>query len=202
MALSVVLTAVHSLSVTLAWGKSLTYHYTYLGYDPVDDQFKALTKMSIPYQQHDFLEHEVLTLGRGDSSSWRPTLRFERISFIKAPVAVVCWDGESTLIEYKEDVDKHDWSKQTFRLPFSLELGRRMISPGINKVGEFIFAPVSLRCNGQPYYIFYYNVDRNDIRKVMLKGLANDEEFMCRYEIGEQCCVHISPEHVESISSL
>ncbi|XP_010463001.1 PREDICTED: F-box protein At1g30790-like [Camelina sativa] len=45
---------------------------TSLGYDPVDDQFKALTLMSNPYQQHDFLEHEVLTLARGDSSSWTP----------------------------------------------------------------------------------------------------------------------------------
>ncbi|EOA40335.1 hypothetical protein CARUB_v10009062mg [Capsella rubella] len=236
---------------------------TSLGYDPVGDQFKALTLVSDTYRVHDFLVHEVLTLGGGGESQWRrnqvtsppykalakaicingfvyfgawtPTrnenpvivsfdVRFERISFIRAPLDVVYLEGESILIEYKgklasivkerfhpltsfdlwilEDVDRHLWSKQTFKLPFSLGLGTTMTCPGINNTGEFIFAPKSLPRDVQPYYIFYYNVDRNDMRKVMLKGIADDEEFRRRYRISDACCVHISPNHVESIASL
>ncbi|EOA39258.1 hypothetical protein CARUB_v10012262mg [Capsella rubella] len=195
---------------------------TSLGYDPVGDQFKALTLVSDTYRAHDFLVHEVLTHGGGGESSWRrnqvnsppyksltkaicingfvyfgawtPTrdenpvivtfdVRFESISFIRAPLDVVYWEGESILIEYKG-------------------LGTTMTCPGINKAGEFIFALKNLPRDVQPYYIFYYNVDRNDMRKVMLKGIADDEEFRRRYRISDACCVHISPNHVESIASL
>ncbi|XP_010463004.1 PREDICTED: F-box protein At1g30790-like [Camelina sativa] len=114
---------------------------TFLGYDPVGDQFKALTMLSCPPppQPHGFLVYEVSTLGGGESSwtrnkftspphftvtnsqyingfvyygAWTPTrttnpvivcfdVRYERLSFIKAPMAVVCWEGESILIEYR-----------------------------------------------------------------------------------------------------
>ncbi|XP_010480776.1 PREDICTED: F-box protein At1g30790-like [Camelina sativa] len=232
------------------------------GYDPVGDQFKALTMVSYPHQPHDSLVYEVLTLGGGESSwtrnrftspphftvtkskcingfvyyaAWTPTrtkspvivcfdVRYERLSFIKAPMAVVCWEGESILIEYKaklasvarhphadfrsfdlwilEDVTTHDWSKQTFELPFSLGMGRNITSPGTNKAGEIIFAPKRLSNDVQPYYIFYYNVDRKDMRRVWLLGIADDEEFRRRYRITGQCYVSISPQHVESIASL
>ncbi|CAH8253983.1 unnamed protein product [Arabidopsis lyrata] len=237
--------------------------HTSFGYDPVDGQFKALTQVSpYSYQEPDFLVHEVLTLGGGESSwivkkvttpvyytatrklcingfvyfgAWTPRsridpvivcfdVRYERLSFIKAPMDVVCLEGDSILIEYKgkfasivrhpyadfhsfdlwilEDVKTHDWSKQTFQLPFSLGLGTKMTSPGINKAGEIIFAPKTLSRDVQPFYIFYYNVERKDMRKVMLKGIADDEQFRRRYGLAGNCYVHISPEHVESIASL
>ncbi|XP_010462997.1 PREDICTED: F-box protein At1g30790-like [Camelina sativa] len=237
---------------------------TFLGYDPVGDQFKALTMVSYPPppQPQDFLVYEVLTLGGGESSwtrntftspphftvtnskcingfvyyaAWTPTrttnpvivcfdVRFERLRFIKAPMAVVCWEGESILIEYKgklasiarhphadfrsfdlwilEDATTHDWSQQTFELPFSLGMGRNITSPGTNKAGEIIFAPKRLSNDALPYYIFYYNVDRKDMRRVRLLGIADDEEFRRRYTIAGQCYVSISPEHVETIASL
>ncbi|XP_019099284.1 PREDICTED: F-box protein At1g30790-like [Camelina sativa] len=150
-------------------------------------------------------------------------VRFETISFIKAPLPVVCWEGESILIEYKgklasvarnpyadfrsfdlwilEDVTTHDWSKQTSELPFSLGPGRCMTSPGTNKAGEIIFAPKTLSAYVEPFYIYYYNVGRKDIRSVRLLGIADDEEFRRRYGITGECYVSISPQHVESIAS-
>ncbi|CAL9216800.1 unnamed protein product [Arabidopsis halleri] len=236
--------------------------HTSLGYDPVDDQFKALTLLSLPHQNPDFLVHQVLTLGGRESSwrcnkvttplydsvtkaicvngfvyfgAWTPTrdknpvivgfdVRYESISFIKAPEAVVYWEGESILIEYKgklaaitrhpyhpfisfdlwilEDAKTHDWSKQTFQLPFSLGLGTNFTSPGTNKAGEIIFAPKRLSRDVQPFYICYYSLERKDIRKVILKGIADDEEFRHRYGLAGECSVHVFPEHVESIGSL
>ncbi|EOA37545.1 hypothetical protein CARUB_v10011783mg [Capsella rubella] len=151
-------------------------------------------------------------------------VRSERLSCIKAPRPVVWWEGDSILIEYKgklasiarhpysdfstfdlwilEDVKTHDWSKQTFELPFSLGLARHITSPGTNSLGEIIFAPTLLSYDVEPFYIYYYNVERKDMRRVRLLGIADDEEFRRRYGIGGQCYVLISPQHVESIASL
>lgn len=164
--------------------------------------------------------------------AWAPKLRMnpvimcfdvrsERLSFINAPRPVVVWECESILLDYKgklaaisldpylpfqsfvlwilEDVKKHDWSKQTFELPFKLV---RMTSPGINKAGEIIFAPKSLPLTAKPFFIYYYNVEKKDIRRVRLHGIADDKEFWSRYGVIYNVCVSISTEHVESIASL
>jgi len=83
-----------------------------------------------------------------------------------------------------EDVKTHDWSKQTFELPFSLRLGTNVTSPGTNKAGEIIFAPKTL--------------SREDIRRVRLLGIGNNEEFRSRYGFVNGCYVSISPEHIAS----
>ncbi|ESQ33847.1 hypothetical protein EUTSA_v10009903mg, partial [Eutrema salsugineum] len=151
----------------------------------------------------------------------------ESISFIKAPMAAVVWGSNSILIEYKgklaciarqpyakdgfayfhgfhlwilEDLQKHDWSKQSFELPFSL--GLDITSPGTNKAGEIIFAPKYLSRNAQPFYIFYYNLERKDMRRVRLLGISDDEELRRVYGFQLQCRVYISPEHVETIASI
>ncbi|CAE5958932.1 unnamed protein product [Arabidopsis arenosa] len=151
-------------------------------------------------------------------------VRYESLSFITAPRDVVAWESDSVLIEYKgklasivrdplsfssfdlwilEDVKKHDWSKQTFELPFPLV--NRMTSPGTNKAGEIIFAPMFLPYDvEQPFFVFYYNVERKDIRRVRLQGIADNKEFRHRYGliVAAHMSVSISPEHIESIASL
>ncbi|CAA7049462.1 unnamed protein product [Microthlaspi erraticum] len=205
---------------------------TSLGYDPVDDQFKALTLVSSPDEYHRFLVHEVITFGGGGVVSrseitfspyypittgiciggfvyygaWAPRLRTtpvfvcfdvrnERLSFITTPKDVLVWEGYTVLIEYKgklaaivrfpfapfhrfdlwilEDVKKHVWSKQTFELPFSPGMGRDVTSQGTNKAGEIIFSPTTLTYHVQPFYIFYYNLDRKDMRRVRIHGIAD-----------------------------
>ncbi|XP_010480574.1 PREDICTED: F-box protein At1g30790-like [Camelina sativa] len=148
-------------------------------------------------------------------------VRYEKISFINAPRDVVFWEFESILIDYRgklasisiypyapfqsfglwilEDAMKHDWSKQTFELPFPLV---DVTSPGTNKAGEIIFTPKYLLNHGQPFFIFYYNVEKKNIRSVRLHGVVDDEEFWRRYGLLKNMTVTISPEHVESIASL
>ncbi|XP_010480774.1 PREDICTED: F-box protein At1g30790-like [Camelina sativa] len=242
-----------------------------LGYDPVDDQFKALSLISSRIPNNDSVEHLVLTL-KGDKKkySWRQIrgnnnvppyspltmkvcingvvyyggwtpkvnmnpvivcfdVRSEKINFIKAPRDVVGWWNDSILMEYKgklasivryplacfhsfdlwvlEDMEKHEWSKQTCEIPFSLwdyVGGFQLSFPGTNKVGEIILAPKILsRYHLQPFYIFYYHVETSNIRRVRLEGIADDESFRHCYGIGKDVCnVYISPEHVENIRFL
>ncbi|XP_023634266.1 F-box protein At1g30790-like [Capsella rubella] len=107
-------------------------------------------------------------------------VRHKKIRFIKAPRNVVFWETESILMDYRrklasvlvnpyssfrifgllilEDTIKHEWSKQTFELP--------------NKAGEIMFSPNTLPPVDKPFFIFYYNVENKDMRRVRLHGVA------------------------------
>lgn len=247
---------------------------TCLGYDPVSDQFKALSLISSRLRNHDHVEHLVLTL-KGDKrkyswrqiqgnysippyspvtmrvcirgkvyyGAWTPKLgmepvivcfdvRYEKLTFIKAPSRdILFWQSDSLLLEYKgklasivrypfnkfdsfdlwilEDVEKHEWSKQTCAFPLSWwdsVWNLKMSFPGTNKAGELILAPRYLQHQLGPYYIFYYNVETNNIRRVRLQGIADDEEFRHSYGFGKKICgyddVYITPEHVENLRVL
>lgn len=248
---------------------------TCLGYDPVSDQFKALSLISSRLRNHDHVEHLVLTL-KGDKrkyswrqiqgnyysippyspvtmrvcirgkvyyGAWTPKfgmepvivcfdVRSEKLTFIKAPSRdVLFWQSDSLLLEYKgklasivrypfdifdsfdlwilEDVEKHEWSKQTCAFPLSWwdsVSSLKMSFPGTNKAGELILAPRYLDHQVGPYYIFYYNVETNNIRRVRLQGIADDEEFRHSYGFGktirESHAVYITPEHVENLRVL
>ncbi|CAH8254030.1 unnamed protein product [Arabidopsis lyrata] len=194
----------------------------WIRYDLVGDHFKVFDLVTSPDQFLGFLVHEVITLGRGGRGETPNQVTtapyYPRLGML------VAWESDSVLIEYKgklasivrdplsfsrfdlwilEDVKKHDWSKQTFELPFPLV--NRMTSPGTNKAGEIIFAPMFLPYDvEQPFFVFYYNVERKDIRRVRLQGIADNKEFRHRYGliVAAHMSVSISPEHIESIASL
>ncbi|EOA39453.1 hypothetical protein CARUB_v10012646mg, partial [Capsella rubella] len=149
-------------------------------------------------------------------------VRFERLSYIKAPEILVHYGNASIFIEYKgklasivrdpfgyfnefdlwilEDVERHNWSKQTCVFPFSVwdSLGvMKMCIPGTNKADEIIMAPKSLSHKVQPFYIFYYNVETRNIRRVRLLGIGDNEEFRTCYELNYRSNVNIATHHFE-----
>ncbi|XP_023644416.1 putative F-box protein At1g32660 [Capsella rubella] len=228
----------------------------FVGYDPIDDQYKAL--------RIGYLEHKVLTLGCGQEwraiedtpLPYRPTspnicingflyyaafftqtkdtafarfdVRSEKLSFISTPKAVVQWGKESVYLEYKgklasivrnpysrissfdlwilEDAEKAEWSKQTCVFPSSVwddvECGE-ISFPGTNKAGEIIMAPKKLSRNVRPFYIFYYNVETQNVRRVRLLGIGDSEEFRRSYGFNgrytDDCFALIAHQHVESL---
>ncbi|KAG7656091.1 hypothetical protein ISN44_As01g031030 [Arabidopsis suecica] len=50
-----------------------------------------------------------------------------------------------------------------------------------NKAGEIIIAPKRLSLNFRPFYIFYYNVETKNMRRVKLLGFGDSEEFRRSY---------------------
>ncbi|KAJ4911786.1 F-box protein [Raphanus sativus] len=159
-------------------------------------------------------------------------VRHETLSFITTPKEVLVCEAFSILIEYKgklavivpnclgrggssfdrfdlwilEDAEKHDWSRQTFELPFSLPfslgMGESTTSQGTNEAGEIVFSPTTLPYRAQPFYVFYYNTDTKDMRRVRIHGIADTEEFWSRYGLTGFCCSFFLPHHVDSIASL
>ncbi|XP_010419488.1 PREDICTED: F-box protein At1g30790-like [Camelina sativa] len=75
---------------------------------------------------------------------------------------------------------------------------------GSNKTGEIILAPQLLSSKLEPFYILYYNVTSQGIRRVRLEGIADNEEFRRRYGIGKNgdCRVYMASEHFEDIAFL
>ncbi|KAL1188056.1 F-box protein [Cardamine amara subsp. amara] len=256
--------------VTIPKSGDYKFTYNYLGYDPIDDQYKALCMMASQSDYGD-IKHKVLTLGRGDNKnhSWRQIkdntepympstkgicingvvyygasisdknvivcfdVRLEKICLMNPPFSIKYWDHDhgTNLINYKgklavicttglrashgygfilrilENVEKREWSKKTYKFPQSW-LNSTMISSysyiGINKTGEIILAPNVLPRNLEPFYIFYCDVTSQDIRRVRLEGIADDEEFMRHYGIGDKSVRYgyISSEYFEDITFL
>ncbi|KAL0655794.1 hypothetical protein Bca4012_076378 [Brassica carinata] len=156
-------------------------------------------------------------------------VRTEKLSFIQAHAPLVKWGKYSIFIDYNgklasivrypydrfnsfdlwilEDPEKHEWSKQHCVFPSSVwdyVWGLEMSFPGTNKDGEIIMAPTSLSPEIGPFYIFYYNVKTQNVRRVRLLGIGDNKEFRRSYGFLKQrdCFVRIAPQHVHSIASL
>ncbi|WZZ03809.1 hypothetical protein YC2023_089730 [Brassica napus] len=161
---------------------NLTKNTQFVGYDPIGGQHKALSvHLRDPSSARPHLLHKVLTLGGG--GGWRD-------------------------IEGTPDAQKHEWSKQTCVFPSSAWESvscRRMSFQGTNKAGEIIIVPsVVNTIKVQPFYIFYYNVTTNNVRRVRLLGIGDNEEFQRSYGFvgGYECFVRVAPHHVDSIAFL
>ncbi|XP_019099460.1 PREDICTED: putative F-box protein At1g32660 [Camelina sativa] len=157
-------------------------------------------------------------------------VRSEELSFIRAPSVVLPRGNETVFLEYKgklasivrlpygrfpsfdlwilEDAEKPEWSKQTCAFPSSvwddIECGE-ISFPGTNKAGEIIVAPTKLSRHVRPFYIFYYNVQTQNIRRVRLLGIGDSDEFRRSYGFNpklEDYFVRIAHQHVESLGFL
>ncbi|CAL9217133.1 unnamed protein product [Arabidopsis halleri] len=207
-------------------------------YNPIDDQYKALAWDNKIWEDPSaHLKHKVEVVKHGDTFKvplyliGRLNRISEKLSFINAPKVVAQWGRESVFIEYKgklasivrdpygrantfdlwilEDVEKHEWSKQTCVFPSSfwddIDEFRGIRFPGTNKAGEIIIAPKNLSRKVQPFYIFYYNVETQNLRRVRLLGIGDSEEFRRSYgfgKIADDSLVMIAHQHVESLGFL
>ncbi|CAA7023569.1 unnamed protein product [Microthlaspi erraticum] len=195
--------------------------YSFLGFDPTDEEFKVLNITS-------GVQHRVLTLGT-QTLEWRmiecgigrhyPNRNSDGICinggvyyiarFHEPVVAIVCFNvrlekyrvineaedmhllGSSTVVNYKgklgvltkesrrfelwvlEDAETHQWSKNVYVLPQSLwenvagedEL---YIVGVVGGTDEVVLWPEDV-CD--PLYVYYYNMERNTLRRVEIKGM-------------------------------
>ncbi|CAE5958929.1 unnamed protein product [Arabidopsis arenosa] len=93
------------------------------------------------------------------------------------------WIGQKSNPIYKGDAKEHQWSMKTCSLRRD-SLGNVPISfHGTNKMGDIIITPKCLPRGLGPFYIFYYDVEKKEIRRVQLKGFGDDEDLRRRYGI-------------------
>ncbi|CAL9234019.1 unnamed protein product [Arabidopsis halleri] len=126
-------------------------------------------------------------------------VRNEKLSFIEKPKGMIL-KYESKLINHKgrlgifqcsnsglitrssksfdllilEDVKKNGWTKRSYVLPFMwrnmVEYTTKLRIVGMNGTCEIVLSPYGL--SDRPYYLFYYNLEMNSVRKVEIQGLG------------------------------
>ncbi|EFH69927.1 hypothetical protein ARALYDRAFT_890679 [Arabidopsis lyrata subsp. lyrata] len=195
---------------------------SYLGFDPIDKQFKVLIMMGIFNSER---VHRILTLGTG-KMTWRniqcpfteyPLLKGICINGVLYYLAqyidernhicymIVCLDVRSEkfkfvdaiclfhqLINYKgklgginlnynngfplnmwvlEDVEKQEWSKYVYSLCAESKVVK--VNPKLSVVGMTATGDIVLsgKFISNPFYVFYFNPERNTLLSVEIKGL-------------------------------
>ncbi|ESQ28784.1 hypothetical protein EUTSA_v10019545mg [Eutrema salsugineum] len=90
------------------------------------------------------------------------------------------------------DAEKHEWSKHKYVLPSSWKnvvAEAKIFIVGVTSANEIVLSP---RYLSNPFYVFYYNNERNTIRRVEIHGM----------DAFKNCGVHISLDHVEEVKLL
>ncbi|ESQ28773.1 hypothetical protein EUTSA_v10019461mg [Eutrema salsugineum] len=124
-------------------------------------------------------------------------VRSEKFSVIYNPEDLVI-RSDSTLVNYKArclelwvlvDAEKHEWSRHIYALPSSWKnvVAQALIFVvGVISTNEFVLSPCYLV---DPFYVFYYNIEKNTIRRVEIQGM----------DAFKHCSFHISIDLVEDV---
>ncbi|CAA7014915.1 unnamed protein product [Microthlaspi erraticum] len=166
--------------------------WSFLGFDPTDEEFKVLTITR-------GVEHRVLTLGtrklewrmiecgiprhypRSDGICINGGVYY-RASVNRYAVGIVCFDVRlGVFIEESRhfelwvlvDAERHEWSKHVSVLP--QPLWERVVAEQMLYIvgvaggtDEVVWWP---RYGCAPFYVYYYNMERNTFRRVEIKGM-------------------------------
>ncbi|CAN8290539.1 unnamed protein product [Cochlearia groenlandica] len=90
------------------------------------------------------------------------------------------------LIEFSvsvlEDVEKHEWSKHVYTLPRDDKLGDcpYVSIVGMSSSGEIVFCK---DYTSKPYYVFYFNPERNTLQCVEIQGFGEYYESNERHKV-------------------
>ncbi|KAG7594343.1 Ribonuclease H-like superfamily [Arabidopsis thaliana x Arabidopsis arenosa] len=201
--------------------------FSFLGFDPIDKQYKVLF-MAYPCSPD---HHKILTFGTGEMS-WRRIKCSLRHSIASEGVCingvvyylgdtsecfmtgfvVVCFDVRSEtfsfiypesyceLINYKgklglvfyddyvedaielrlwvlEDEERHEWSKYAYTLRDDKFLVHYVSIVGVTGTGEIVLSMTDY-ISKQPFYVFYFNPERNILQRVEIQGFGEYHEAL------------------------
>ncbi|XP_023643230.1 putative F-box protein At2g19630 [Capsella rubella] len=120
-------------------------------------------------------------------------LRSEKFRFVEDTDPLTDSYYCSPLINYNEDAEKHEWSEHIYVLP---ALWKNIVGGedavlrivGVTRTNEIV---LSFPYQSTPLvYVFYYNTERNEIRRVEIQGM---EAFMGHY-------IYTFLDHVEDVN--
>ncbi|ESQ48074.1 hypothetical protein EUTSA_v10022123mg [Eutrema salsugineum] len=111
--------------------------------------------------------------------------------------------GESSCLELwvLQDAEQHQWSKHIYLVPTMLKnvVARTVLYfVGVTGTDEIVLSPqyksdlvLSVQHIPDQFYVFYYNIEKNTIRRVEIQGMIRDRRR-----------IHISLDHVENVNIL
>ncbi|XP_023641930.1 F-box protein At2g15640-like [Capsella rubella] len=132
-------------------------------------------------------------------------LRSEEFTFIgidmfcklinyKGKLALIYWEDDPFIYKFSsgttdsnelhlwvlEDVEKQEWSKHTYtNLRYDDSFRREVSIAGVTALGEIVF---SMReyIPEEPFYVFYFNPERNTLQRVEIQGFGEATKEYCR----------------------
>ncbi|KFK40329.1 hypothetical protein AALP_AA3G360300 [Arabis alpina] len=72
-----------------------------------------------------------------------------------------------------EDVEKQEWSKYVYTLPESQVPVYNVFVVGMTATGEIV---LSAKQTSRPFYVFYYNPEKNTLQSVEIRGVGEHQE--------------------------
>ncbi|XP_010431563.1 PREDICTED: F-box protein At2g21930-like [Camelina sativa] len=74
-----------------------------------------------------------------------------------------------------EDAVKHEWSKHLYvPPPFDGITFDDCIAFGFTDGGEFVFAPLLVYSDQKPFYVVYFDIKKNAVRRVVIEGICTE----------------------------
>ncbi|KAL0695964.1 hypothetical protein Bca4012_063144 [Brassica carinata] len=171
---------------------------SFLGYDPIEKQFKFRKGICINGILY-YVAHNNFTkvIACFDVRSEKFTLiqmgsNFSTIINYKGKLGVLVRDSmDGNLLWVLDDTEKGKWSKHALFFP-DMFSWNAMLVWGTDR-GEIVWA---LWLWTQPFYVYYYNVERQSVRRVEIQGIE-EKVFMNQDERPEE--VFTFPNHVENL---
>ncbi|KAG7579310.1 F-box associated interaction domain [Arabidopsis thaliana x Arabidopsis arenosa] len=136
-------------------------------------------------------------------------LRSENVTYIrvesfcqlinyKGKLAVTYWENDvytNTINELHvwvlEDGEKHEWSKYAYTLSDDKFFRSQVSVAGMTASGEIVFS-MRKYTSKQPFYVFYFNPERNNLRRVEIQGFGDAFKKTC------SVCTFVN--HVEDLN--
>lgn len=126
--------------------------------------------------------------GVGNYRILRFDVRSEKIEFIQLPLlypTLINYNGKLGGVEYQfregmklcilEDAEKQEWSNMTYAVaPEWRDIFRSCTPRGEIHTGEVMMANSRLHCS-KPFSVFYYDFERESVRKVEVDGIVDDD---------------------------
>ncbi|XP_010480719.1 PREDICTED: putative F-box protein At2g02890 [Camelina sativa] len=98
-----------------------------------------------------------------------------------------------------EDVAKQDWSKHNYTWSTDKIFFRRHVYiAGVTASGEIVFS-MRKYTSGQPFYVFYFNPERNNLQRVEVQGFGEGFKNPCSVRTFVN---HIEDLHVNDLELL
>ncbi|XP_010499647.1 PREDICTED: putative F-box protein At1g30930 [Camelina sativa] len=235
------LTGQYVILPELRGGVSHSYSYSYLGFDPVDKEFKVLFMTTREFIASSGTDHYILTLG-AEELRWRKIkcpfthepfwerICIDGVLYYLAQVGrsyvIVCFDVRSEtfkfigverhfdeLINYKgklcgidlkygydggfpvqlsmKVLEKREWSSYVYSLSDDQSEGFK-VKENLSVVGVTTSGEIVLSTNSasNPFYVFYFNPERNILQVVEMQGVGDNCDW--RYAFVEDYVEDIS----------
>ncbi|KAJ4891464.1 F-box protein [Raphanus sativus] len=163
---------------------------SYFGYDPIEKQYKVLCREDKVSAAVDENKEDSMIVCFDVRSEKFKVIQVAESFIGKARADLMNYNGKlgtivcptygyvesfSTSLQLwvLEDADNQEWSKHEYMLPASWRSVFANISlsfAGVTRTNEFLLSPI-YQDYGKPFYIFYYNIERNTIRSVQIEGM-------------------------------